>query len=211
MTKKNSKKTAKPLSAKLKALITGAASIGYGVAGGFAAGVQLAKDIGAKNKQALTDAGLEYKAGYIVRYLEDETAFKRSWSNMDAEQRFGAARDIYAKPYPESSKANRRSELEHKACRAADVSWHGCKARAGLIVKAPRKPRPPKNESAAKAPPVDLVKASPKLKDVTAANDYFATAAAALLATVDKNAKHMKPALSSAVQDFVAAVKKALA
>jgi hypothetical protein len=57
--------------------------------------------------------------------------------------------------------------------------------------------------------PVDLVKASPTLKDKPAANDYFATACAALLATVNKNAKKIDPRISSAVSDFHSAMKAA--
>jgi hypothetical protein len=129
-------------------------------------------------------------------------------SRRAAADRSGA--EIYGKPYPESSKPNRRTELEHKACRAADVSLATAKRRAGLIAekKGGRKPRPSSN-APSKAVPVDLVKASPTLKDKVAANDYFATACAALLATVNKNAKKVDPRISSAVSDFHAAMKAA--
>jgi hypothetical protein len=168
--------------------------------------VTLFKRIGTKSKVALADASLNYKAGYIARSLR-ETYAKR-WGNMGDAELVEAAKEIYGKPYPESSKANRRTEAEHKACRAADVSLATAKRRAGLIAekKGGRKPRPSSN-APAKAIPVDLVKASPTLKTKEAANDYFATACAALLATVNKNAKRIDPRLSSAVSDFHAACK----
>lgn len=206
MKKKTAKKTA-PLNAKLRELIATAASIGYTASASFAAGVELARNIARvrNSKVALVEAGLQYKAGYVARYLEGERAFAKRWDNMDQSQRIAEAADIYGRPYPESSKPNRRTELEHRACRAADVSWSGCKRRAGLIAekKGGRKPRPAANAS--KPVPVDLVKASPKLPNKAAANDYFATACAALLATVDKNARIVMPQVSSALTDLRAA------
>jgi hypothetical protein len=202
-TKKNKRPA---MSATLKALVASAASVGMNVATGYAEAVTLFKRIGTKSKVALADASLNYKAGYIARSLR-ETYAKR-WGNMGDAELVEAAKEIYGKPYPESSKANRRTEAEHKACRAADVSLATAKRRAGLIAekKGGRKPRPSSN-APAKAIPVDLVKASPTLKTKEAANDYFATACAALLATVNKNAKRIDPRLSSAVSDFHAACK----
>lgn len=201
------KKSTRALSATLKALVASAASVGMNVANGYAEAVTLFRSIGTKSKVALADAGLNYKAGYVARYLSDTPAIAKRWGNMGDPERIEAAREIYGKPYPESSKANRRTELEHRACRAADVSLAAAKRRAGLIAekKGGRKPRPAANPP--KAVPVDLVKASPTLKSKEAANDYFATACAALLATVNKNAKRIDPRLSSAVTDFHAALK----
>lgn len=195
-----------PMSATLKALVASAASVGMNVATGYAEAVTLFKRIGTKSKVALADASLNYKAGYIARSLR-ETYAKR-WGNMDDALMIEEARVIYAKPYPESSKPNRRTEAEHRACRAADVSLATAKRRAGLIAekKGGRKPRPASN-APSKAVPVDLVKASPTLKTKEAANDYFATACAALLVTVNKNAKRIDPRLSSAVTDFHDALK----
>lgn len=207
--KKKAKSAAKPISAKLRELIGTAAAIGFDVATGYQRAVSLARAIGSKNRLALVEAGLQYKAGYVARYLGDQPAFAKRWHNMGQDERIAESLDIYGRPYPESSKGNRRTALEHKACRAADVSWNTAKRRAGLIAekKGGRKPRPAANAS--KPVPVDLVKASPKLPNKTAANDYFATAAAALLATVDKNAKHVAPQVSSAVSDFVTALRTA--
>lgn len=214
------KKTAKrvvTLSSSVATLVASASGIGYDVASGFASGVKLVGDImrgtrdDAKRKKALNDAGAAYKVGYALRYLEDEKSIQKRWGNMDRLQRLAEVEAIFAKPTPDSSKPNRRTELEHKACRAADTSWSSCKRRAGIApTKAGnRSPRPSANEPA-KAPPVDLVKASPKLASKSAVNDYFQTAAAALLATVDKNARLISPQLSSAVSDFKAAIAKAL-
>jgi hypothetical protein len=207
MSKKN-KANQRAMSATLKALVASAASVGMNVAGRFSEAVVLFKRIGTKSKVALADAGLNYKAGYVARYLSDNAAYAKRWGNMGEAQLVDAAKEIYGKPYPESSKANRRTELEHRACRAADVSLAAAKRRAGLIAekKGGRKPRPSAN-APSRAIPVDLVKASPTLKSKEAANDYFATASAALLATVNKNAKRIDPRLSSAVTDFHAALK----
>jgi hypothetical protein len=204
---KTKKAHKRAMSATLKALVASAASVGMNVAGRFSEAVTLFKRIGTKSKVALADAGLNYKAGYVARYLSDVPAYAKRWDNMAELQLVDAAKEIYGKPYPESSKANRRTELEHRACRAADVSLAAAKRRAGLIAekKGGRKPRPSANPP--KAVPVDLVKASPTLKTKEAANDYFATASAALLATVNKNAKRIDPRLSSAVTDFHAALK----
>lgn len=206
--KKTAKKQTKALSATLKALVASAASVGMNVAGGYADAVALFKRIGTKSKVALVDASLNYKAGYVARYLKETPSIAKRWGNMGDAQLVDAAKEIYGKPYPESSKPNRRTELEHRACRAADVSLATAKRRAGIIAekKGGRKPRPA-TVPPSKAVPVDLVKASPKLASKTAANDYFATACAALLATVNKNAKHIDPRLSSAVTDFHTACK----
>lgn len=204
---KNAKKS-RPLSAKLKALVASAGSVGMNVAGRFGEAVTLFKAIGTSSKVALVDASLNYKAGYVATYLQSNAAFAKRWGNLGEPQLIEAGAEIYGKPYPESSKPNRRTDLEHKACRAADVSLATAKRRAGLIAekKGGRKPRPASNANS-KAVPVDLVKASPTLATKAAANDYFATACAALLATVNKNAKRIDPRLSTAVQDFHAACK----
>jgi hypothetical protein len=206
-TKKNSKR---PMSAKLKALVASAGSVGMNVAGRFGEAVALFKAIGTSSKVALVDASLNYKAGYVATYLQSNAAFAKRWGNLGEPQLIEAGAEIYGKPYPESSKPNRRTELEHKACRAADVSLATAKRRAGLIAekKGGRKPRPSSN-TPVRPVPVDLVKASPTLKDKVAANDYFATACAALLVTVNKNAKKVDPRISSAVSDFHAAMKAA--
>jgi hypothetical protein len=210
--KKNAKKTAaKALNATLRAAIATAAGIGFDIATGYAAAVELARKV-AKSRAALNEAGAQYKAGYVARYLSDIPAVAKRWGNMDQAARIAAAADVIAKATPESSKPNRRTETEHKACRAADVSWSTAKRRAGILAekKGGRAPRPAaKASTTVKALPVDLVKASPRLGTPTAANDYFATAAAALLATVNKNAKHVPPAVSTAVTDFHAALRTA--
>jgi hypothetical protein len=206
--KKTQKKAAKALSAKMLALVGTAATIGYSVQGAFAGAVALCRQIGQGHKLALTDAGLQFKAGYIVRYLEDVPAYLKRVGNMDQAQRFDDALTIYGKPGPETAKPNRRTELEHRACRAADKSWRMAQVRAFNIQPKARKPRPAAN-APSKAVPVDLVKAAPNLPTKAAVNDYFATALAALLTTVNKNAKRVSPQISSAVTDCHAALKAA--
>jgi hypothetical protein len=200
--KANTRKAArKAITAAKRRLIASAASLGHGVAGGYQAAVDALKSFTLDDKGALADFGVQYKAGYMVRYFEaNMPRYLKRVGNMDLALRVEDALTIYAKPAPDTTKANRRTDLEHKACRAADVSWNTVKARAGLAKPKTRKPRPavvPANPV-----PVDLVKASPKLATKEAVNDHFATAAAALLATVNVNAKRVSPQLSSLIEDF---------
>lgn len=206
--KKTAKKVQRALNVKLAALVGGAASIGFNIATGYAAAVDLVIAVKA-SATALERTGEQYKRGYVARSLLANPAYVKRWHNLDQAAQFDAAGEIIAKATPDSSKPDRRTDGEHKAVRAADVSWSKVKRAAGIEAKKKggRKPRP---GSTAKAPPVDLVKASPKLATKEAVNDYFGTAAAALLATVDKNAKLVDPRISSAVSDFLASVKKAL-
>ena len=213
---KKSNKVAAIITASQKRLVGTAAAIGFDVATGHALAVKLCKAIGDKTPaaiKALNAAGSFYKAGYVAQSLLAGPYAKR-WGNMDRAQLIEEGIAIMAKSTPESSKADRRTDAEHKACRAADVSWSGCKKRAGILpVKkgntSTRKPRPGSNKAPAKALPVDMVKASPKLANRGAANDYFATCAAALLVAVNKNAKHVEPRVSSAVTEFHNAMKAA--
>lgn len=208
--KKTVKKAQAKLNAKFTALVTSAAAIGFDVASGYAAAVDLV--IAVKGSAAaLERTGEQYKRGYVARSLLSVPAYAKRWHNLDQPGQFDAAGEIIAKATPDSSKPDRRTELEHKAVRAADVSWSKVKRAAGIAAtkngnRTPRTSTVP----AGNVPPVDLVKASPKLPNKTAANDYFGTAAAALLATVDKNAALVDPRISSAVSDFLAAVKAAL-
>lgn len=206
---KGKKSKARPISAKLRELIAGAASIGFDVATGYQRAVVLARSIGTKHRVALAEAGLQYQAGYVARYLGDQPAYSKRWHNMGQPERIAASLAVIAKPEPTSTKPNRRTELEQRAVRAAQTSWATAKRRAGLTAerKGGRKPRPSANAS--KPVPVDLVKASPRFSNKAAANDYFATALAALLTTVDKNAKLIAPQLSTIVHDAYTAAKKA--
>lgn len=217
--KKTAKRAKRALSAKLATLVASAANVGFAVSGAFESAVGLCQDIrralprGAipSRHPALIDAGLAFKAGYVARRLSLHSLYAKRWGNYSEAQMIEEAGLIYARPYPESSKPNRRTDVEHKACRAADTSWTTAKARAGIVSErkgkgGSRKPRPGSNKSQPKAPPVSLTKASPKLATREAANDFFATAAAALLATVNKNAKNIAPQLSSAVTDFKKAI-----
>ena len=209
MTTKTQKKAAVRFNKAQKSAIESATSVGMDMANGFQRAVAMFKTV-AVSKAALQLVAANYRVGYVAVYLKERYA--KRWGNMTPEMMLDEARAIIAKPTPDSTKANRRTELEHKACRAADASISTAKRAAGILAEKAggRKPRPAsKATSTAKAPPVDLVKASPTLKDKPAANDYFATACAALLATVNKNAKKVDPKISSAVSDFHAAMKAA--
>lgn len=216
--KKAARSAAKPLSDALQALVTTCATAGFNTANAFAECVTAVRSIiketrpGSQRNRALEAAALGHKAGYVARSLLADEAYGKRWGNMSQAQQIEEGAAIIARAAPTSNKPDRRTEQEHKACRAADVSWFKVKQRAGLVEqpknKGNRKPRPGANPP--KAPPVDLVKASPKLPDKQAANDYFGTAAAALLATVDKNAKLVDPRISTAVHTFLTDVKAAL-
>jgi hypothetical protein len=218
-TKKNARKgSSKPLTDALQTLVTTVATCGFNAAVAYAECVAAVADIvrttriGSPRNRALEAAALGYKSGYVARSLLTDPAYAKRWGNMSMSQQIEAGAEIIGRAAPSSSKPDRRTDQEHKACRAADVSWVRIREAAGIksavARKSSRNPRPGANPG--KAPPVDLVKASPKLATKAAANDYFGTAAAALLATVDKNAKVVDPRISSAVSDFLTAVKKAL-
>lgn len=209
----------KPLSDVLQALVTTVSTCGFSTANAYAECVGAVQSIvagtrpGSTRNRALEQAALGYKSGYVARSLLVDSAYAKKWGNMSQSQQIEEGTAIIARASPQSTKDDRRTEQEHKACRAADVSWFKVKERSGLTEpkanKGNRKPRQGSNPPV-KAPPVDLVKASPKLKTKEAVNDYFGVAAAALLATVDKNAKLVDPRISSAVSDFLAAIKTAL-
>lgn len=209
--KKNAKKATKALTATQLALVANAASIGYAVQGAFEAAVVLARSVGQKSKAALRDVGLAYKAGYVARSLESNAAYLKRVGNMDETMRCEQGALIYAKSGPDTAKPSRRTHIEDKACRAADVSWRTAQVRAFNIVPTKRKPRPASNDDAPKAPPVDMVKASPKLDDKAAVNAYFVDALAALLTTCNVNAKKVVPQISSAIEDCKRAIDAAVA
>ncbi len=227
MGKKKAIVTAPRITAKQLTLIGTAGSIGRTARGGFAAAVQLARNVAATvpvaagvigvdrakaiiAHPAMRDVGLAYRYGFVAMYLLDVPAYAKRWHNMDEAAQDQAAAAIYAKAGPDTDKPDRRTAVEHAACRGADSSWSTARRQAGISASkgGGRKPRPAAND-APKAPPVDLVKASPTLKTKEAVNDYFATACAALLATVDKNAKRVAPQVSSALTDLRAAFVKA--
>lgn len=227
-TKKNAKmsaakrrkaaRIAKPLNATLQGFVSTVAHCGFATANVFAECVAAVQGIvsntrpGKPRNVALEQAANGYKGAYVARSLLSDPAYQKKWGNMTEEQHISEGQAIIARSAPTAKADDRRTEQEHKACRAADVSWFKVRERAGLVEpkknKGGRKPRPGKNEP--KAPPVDLVKSSPKLPNKAAANDYFGTAAAALLATVDKNAKLVDPRISTAVHNFLTEVKAAL-
>lgn len=221
MNKKTTKRATKAVAAMseaLQKLVSSVALAGFQEGGAYRAAVSGVMAIvsatrpGSPRNRALEAAALGYKAARVANSLLADPAYVKRWHNMADELIIEAGAEIIGKAAPTSSKPDRRTEQEHKACRSADVSWVRIREAAGIKSaekrKASRKPRQGSNP--AKAPPVDLVKASPKLATKAAANDYFGTAAAALLATVDKNAKLVDPRISSAVSDFLAAVKAAL-
>lgn len=208
----------KALTDAIQALVTTVATCGFSTANAYAECVTAVQSIvaatrvGSPRNRAMEAAALGYKAGYVARSLLADPAYVKRWGNMSVVQQIEEGTTIIGRAAPTSKQDDRRTEQEHKACRAADVSWYKVRERAGLTEpkknKGNRKPRPGANP--AKAPPVDLVKASPKLASKQAANDYFGTAAAALLATVDKNARLVDPRISTAVHTFLTSVKAAL-
>ena len=227
-TQKKAKAANARISAALNALIASASTIGFATSGAFEDAVQLVRNAlkalprGANplKHQGMIDLGLAYKAGYIARRLKSESAFAKRWGNYDDAQCIEEAATIYAKPGFESGKPNRRSEVEHKACRAADTSFTKVRERAGLVSERKgaggRKPRPSSNK---KEPARDMLFASPKLANDNEAREYFRTALAALMTTTEvnrqngakKEVKHVAFLVQSIIQDAKAAIEKALA
>jgi hypothetical protein len=237
--KTKAKKTPKQpiFSDTLRALISSASVIGFVVADSFGEALTLVESIitETKGKVALRDKALNaaqanYVPGYVARSLLRLPDYRSRWDNLTQDQQIDMGKDICAKSHPTTKKAKpeeRRTDNEHKACRAADESWRALKRKAGIEGDKAKDPK--KNSRAPRAgsnpppppPPVDLVKASPKIDKAyaeragvktvkEAVNDYYATAAAALLAFTNKNARNVIPQLSSATADFHAAVKAAL-
>jgi hypothetical protein len=228
MTKNKATKAAPRINAKLSALIATASTVGFLASGAFEDAVQLVRDAvkalpkGASplKHQAMIDLGLAYKSGYIARRLSGEPLFVKRWGNYSDEQKMAEALAIYAKPGFESGKPNRRTELEHAACRSADTSYSKARVRAGVITERKgaggRKPRPASN---VKEPARDLLAVSPKFDNDNEARDYFRSAFAALLTTTEvnrqtgrkKEVKHIAFVVQSIIQDAKAAIEKALA
>lgn len=206
--KKTVKAAKKAVTAAQKKLIGNAYALGFTAAASFEDAVAILRKFRPDDEEALRLFGISFKAGYVVKYcLANVPNIRRRWGNMgDAELR-EAGEAIYAKPYPESTKPNRRTDVEHKACRAADVSWSSAKRRAGLTQPSKRKPRPAANKAANDAPR-SFVFVSPKFKTKAAANEHYGMAAAALLQGCNVNsALKLSPQLTSAVETFHAALK----
>lgn len=225
---------AKPVTASkaFKTLLASAASVGFNAAGAFETAVDLfakavklmPKGVSPLKYQPMVDLGNSYQAGHIARRLLSVPGYAKRWGNMDEVQKIEAAAAILAAPAfkPGEVTPGMRTELEHKACRAASKSLTLIRERAGIISERKgaggRAPRTSTTETT--PPPVDLVKAAPKFDSAyqkahgfdsakAAANDYFATAAAALMVCQKKNARNIPPAVSSALEDFHAALVKA--
>ncbi len=106
-----------------------------------------------------------------------------------------------------------RSTDEQRAYDASRTAWSQILKGAGIKSAASRggarKPRPGKNEKDAADKPglVDVSKASPGFDNLPAMHDFVLMQAMMLLRTCNKNAKIASPQITSAVSDFVAAVK----
>lgn len=195
------------ITAKQSKAIGTAYGFGHSARANFQATVSALSVFTKEDKEALIQFGLQYKAGYMAAYFAANLpGWAKRKGNQPPEVIAEEMAAIYSKPYPSSTKPNRRTELEHKACRAADVSWSGAKSSAGLSNPQKRKPRPSANKTP--EPPRELVAATPKLGTKTAVNDHFSTAVAALMTTVNANARFVSPGISSAIQDAYAAFVK---
>lgn len=196
------------ITAKQSKAIGTAYGFGHSARANFQATVAALAVFTKEDKEALIQFGLQYKAGYMAAYF---AANVPGWAKRKGNQSQDVIAEdmaaIYSKPYPESTKPNRRTEVEHKACRAADSSWSGAKSVAGLSNPQKRAPRPSANK--APEPPRELVAATPKLGTKVAANEHFSIAAAALMTTCNANAKFVQPAIISAVSDLYQAFIKA--
>lgn len=226
-------------------LVNAAQATGYNIATGFRTAVAALKVCKA-SKVALEAYGARYCVGYVAASLFSLPAYAERWGNMTDEQRGKEAQTIIDRKPPKTEEKpdgkrvslpdaqqpdGHRLDIEHKAVRAAQTSLSTAKRNAGIepTKAGGRAPRPSSTEPKLNgaAAPVDLVKAAPKFdKDYAAehdcetprdaANDYFRTAAAALLTTVNRNVGKGKtnpidPKVSTAVADFHAAIMAAIA
>lgn len=196
--------------------INAGGDIGYHNADSHGRAVDAAKFC-KSSKRALEQFSANYVCGYVAASLVRQGL--ASWGNLPVSEQVENARSIVnLKPAKKSGDTflpdcdqpdGYRTERQHKAVRAGQTSLASVLRAAGIAAKkgGGRAPRPSTTEPEGNLPPVDLVKAAPELKTRDAANEYFATAAAALLATVNKNVKAGRgnpilPAVSTAVQTF---------
>jgi hypothetical protein len=225
MSKSNEKRVRR--SATVTALITSAAGLGYDLNSGFESAVESARKLAPRNFLSLTeeqrkayqpvirDYGIQFKAGHLLRYLESR-GYERRFGNMDRAMRVEECIRIFDKATPEAEKTNRRTDLEHKGCKAADNAWTRVKDAAGLKAPPVKRPaRPSQANAKGKADntnrPVDIRLAAPTLASANDAWKFYDNASAALLTATNKNAKSVPIAVKTAVQDFRKAIREALA
>jgi hypothetical protein len=220
-----SKTTQKKLrrSATLSALISGASSLGYAFSGGFEAAIAAAHKLvpsgylGLNEEQRKTfapvirDFGIQFKAGHLLRYLETR-GYNRRFGNMDNAQKIAECVTIFDKARPDNmEKSDRRTELEHAGCRAADNAWTRVRDGAGLkppaVKRAPSKRRAAGDEKA--VPSARLT--APAMHAPVDALAFFQHVSADLLKAVNANAKVVPIGLKSAVEDFRKAVRETVA
>lgn len=227
---KKTKKTAntRALSDSVLALVSTVAQCGLNAAASYSASVNAVLAIvkatrpGSPRNRALEAAYLGYQAGYVANSLLADPAYAKKWGNLSPTQLIEEGTEILGRGAPTSIRDDRRTEQEHKACRAASVSLVRVKERAGLKDdtkrKASRKPRPSANPP---EPPRDLIAASPKFVNDNEARDYWRNAFAALMTTTEVNrhgkagvkreVSHVTFLVQSIIADAKAAIEKALA
>lgn len=121
----------------IASLVAKASNLGYNVRSAFQAAVDTVMKLAllAENEAQFDNAlgrfATAYKSGYIAFYLEDREPAKR---NLNQKARVTEALEIMALPTPDSKKKAdaRRTDVQHKACRAADKSLADVKRSAGL-------------------------------------------------------------------------------
>jgi hypothetical protein len=218
---KTTQKTARR-SATLIALINGAANLGYAFSGGFEAAVTAAYKLKPSNYLSLSeeqrkayapqirDFGIQFKAGHLLRYLEAR-GYNKRFGNMDQPQKIAECVTIFDKARPDSDKNDRRTELEHLGCRAADNAWTRVRDSAGLKPPAPKR-APAKRRAAGDEKAVPSARlTAPAMHAPVDALAFFKNVSADLLKAVNANAKVVPIGLKSAVQDFRKAVSAAIA
>lgn len=214
------------LSDNVLALVSSVAQCGLNASQAFSSSVRGLQAIvaatrkGSQRNRALEAAYLGYQAGYVADSLLSDPAYAKRWGNLSPTQLIEEGTAILKRAAPTSKKEDRRTEQEHKACRAASVSLVRVKERAGLkdatARKNSRKPRPSANTP---EPPREALFASPKLANDNEARDYFRNAFAALMTTTEvnrqtgikKEVKHVAFIVQSIIADAKAAIEKALA
>lgn len=210
-----------PITATQRRLINSASELGYNAAGAFESVVAVLSKLTVDDEAAIAAFAKAYKLGFGVRYMElHDRSYAKRTGNQPLAEKLEAIDDIFALKYRDSKlKADSptpkgmRDHRQQRMCKGADQSWMRAKEAAGLKVKKSRKPR---QKAAPPAEvPTDLSKLTPTFANKKAANDWFGNMAAALLVTCDENnsksgGKFVTPQLTSAVSDFLKAVKAAI-
>jgi hypothetical protein len=161
------------------------------------------------------DFGLEYQSAHVARYLELRSrSYGNRWGNYDVSQKIAAGREVLEKAEPSSEKANRRTELEQSAVKAAQNRWKYVKEQAGLKPMPLARPKTGANLAPAAGTAKEVPSGHVTMPKFTApidAVEFFDRLSREVLSGVNANALATPIAIKSAVQDFRKAIRAAVA